>query len=400
MSIFDWVGRRIFNAVHRNNLVYNTCWEDPRLDRVALRIGPEDDILVITSAGCNALDYALCEPRHVHAVDMNPRQNALLDLKMAGIRGLDFETFFRMFGYGQLRHAKWIYQTSLRKFLPTWSRHYWDRKIKWFDNSRHSFYFRGSSGTFARMMKIYSDKLIRVRPALDALLDAETLEEQREIYHKQLRDKFLSGLVKFALNRDTIMSMLGVPRAQRRQIESTYSGNLVQYIEERLEAVFAKLPIRDNYFWRVYINGEYTRTCCPEYLVEENFQRLKDGLVDRISTHTNTVQGFLESHPGTISRFVLLDHMDWLSDHFFPLLEGEWQAIVNRAAPHSRVIWRSGGFRTDYIDQVQVQVNGKPQRAVDLLAFERELADELHPLDRVHTYGSFYIAEFRNGHGH
>ena len=78
MSVLDWVSSRVFKFVHGNNLVYNTCWEDPRLDRTALKIGPTDNILVITSAGCNALDYALCEPQHVFAVDMNPRQNATL----------------------------------------------------------------------------------------------------------------------------------------------------------------------------------------------------------------------------------------------------------------------------------------------------------------------------------
>ena len=97
MAVMDWISRRVFNAVHRNNLVYNTCWEDPRLDRVALDLSADDNILVITSAGCNALDYALTEPNHVYAVDMNPRQNALLELKIAGIKNLQFEDFFAMF---------------------------------------------------------------------------------------------------------------------------------------------------------------------------------------------------------------------------------------------------------------------------------------------------------------
>ena len=29
---------RIFKAVHKRNLIYNTCWEDPALDRVALNL--------------------------------------------------------------------------------------------------------------------------------------------------------------------------------------------------------------------------------------------------------------------------------------------------------------------------------------------------------------------------
>ena len=94
MSFLEWTSGRIFNMVHRNNLVYNTCWEDPRLDRVALELGPDDEVLVITSAGCNSLDYALCGPNHIYAVDMNPRQNALLDLKLAGVKHLEFEDFF------------------------------------------------------------------------------------------------------------------------------------------------------------------------------------------------------------------------------------------------------------------------------------------------------------------
>ena len=393
MAILDWVSRRVFNTVHRNNLVYNTCWEDPRLDREALRFGPTDDVLVITSAGCNALDYALCEPRHVYAVDMNPRQNALLELKIAAIKSLEFEDFFKLFGEGRLPGARRIYQDKIRGKLNDWSKNFWDRKIKWFDNRRSTFYFRGTSGFFARLMKVYTDKVIKVRPHLDALLNAQNVEEQREIYHSSIREKFWSGLVKFALNRDTTMSMLGVPKAQRRQIEATYSGDLVKYIQECLEGAFVKLPMKDNYFWRVYMNGAYTRSCCPEYLVPENFQKLRSGLTDRISTHSNSVQGFLEGHQGTISRFVLLDHMDWLSDHFFPLLESEWQAITDRAAPNTRLIWRSGGFNTDFINQVKVSRNGSSRSITDLLTFDNEMSDRLHPFDRVHTYGSFYIAQ-------
>ena len=395
MAIFDWISRRVFNAVHRNNLVYNTCWEDPRLDREALRIGPEDEILVITSAGCNALDYALCGPRHVHAVDMNPRQNALLDLKKAGIRGLEVEDFFRMFGTGRLPGVRRVYEQKLRGQLPAWSQSFWDRKIGWFDDPGRSFYFRGTSGFFAKLAKFYTDKVIKVRPHLDRLLDAEDLAEQRHIYENHLRDKFGTAL-RFALNRDTTMSMLGVPRAQRRQIEATYSGDLAQFIQDCLEGVFVGLPMKDNYFWRLYMTGSYTRGCCPEYLVAENFARLKAGLVDRVTTHTNSVQGFLEQHDRPVTRFVLLDHMDWLSDRFFPLLESEWQAIVDRAAPRARLIWRSGGFNTDFLDQVRVNVGGRTQGTREILDYDPALAARLHPLDRVHTYGSFHIAELRS----
>ena len=76
----------IFSQVHGGNLVYNTCWEDPRLDREMLNLQPDSRVVMITSAGCNALDYLLDGPAQIHAVDMNPRQNALLQLKIAMIQ--------------------------------------------------------------------------------------------------------------------------------------------------------------------------------------------------------------------------------------------------------------------------------------------------------------------------
>ena len=80
--------------------------------------------------------------------------------------------------------------------------------------------------------------------------------------------------------------------------------------------------------------------------------------MDRITTHTCTVTEFLNRNPEPISRFVLLDHMDWLSTFGHQLLQEEWQAIVDHAAPESRIIWRSGGINIDYVDPVKVRIGG------------------------------------------
>ena len=392
MALVDWLYVKMFNFVHQNNLVYNTCWEDPRLDRVAMEIGPDDNILVITSAGCNALDYALTGPNAVHAVDMNPRQNALLELKQSGIKHLEFEDFFQMFGRGSHDNAAKIYRQALRSSLTPWSQGYWDKRIKLFDR-RKSFYFFGTSGRFARFINFYVDKIVRVRPWLDQLLSADSVDQQRAIYEDHIKSRFWTKPLNFAMGQDATLSMVGVPRAQRQQVDKHYDGGIVQFVQDCVESVFARLPISDNYFWRVYLTGEYTDHCCPEYLKPENFQALKDGLVDRVSTHTDSVEGFLRKNEVAISRFVLLDHMDWLSTQFYPLLESEWQAILMRAAPNARVLWRSGGLKTDFVDRVNIRMHGQQRELGEMLTYHPELAAELHERDRVHTYGSFYIAD-------
>ena len=390
------ISSKLFNAVHGNNLVYNACWEDPRIDKEALELSKRDSVLVITSAGCNALSYALSGVSRVYAVDMNFRQNALLDLKIAGIKSLDYETFFKLFGEGRLDGAQQIYRDKLRALLPERSQQYWDRYLrKFFDSPDRSFYYCGASGCFASIIMRYMS-VRGLKDLVDALIDAPDLETQRAVW-KELRDKMWSRSLKFFVNRDLAMAMIGVPQAQRRQIEKSFQG-LTPFVQKCLDEVCGELFVQDNYFWRAYVKGRYTKDCCPEYLTEEGFDTLKSGAVEVVSTHTNTVEGFLTERPNLqISRFVLLDHMDWLSGRLFKALEAEWQAILLRATPGARLIWRSAGLdATSFLHQVQVVFAGKKRSLGDLLSYRRETADRLHRLCRVHTYGSFYIADLLN----
>ncbi|QDV55588.1 DUF3419 family protein [Rosistilla oblonga] len=386
-----WISERMFNFVHQNQLIYNTCWEDPRLDREALGLGPGDDIVMITSAGCNALDYALCDVRSVHAVDMNPRQNALLELKLAAIRRLPNDEVFSMFGRGYLPTAVEAYRDSMRTDLSNFARGYWDRYIKFFANPDRSFYFRGSSGAFAWLINKYIDRVAKARGSVDRMLNAETLEQQRDEYQTHVFPQIWKRPVRMAMGRDSTLSMLGVPRAQRRQVERDFGGGIAGFIEHSLDHVFARLPLSDNYFWRVYLTGQYSPTCCPEYLKPANLDRLRGGLVDRVNVHTTTLTDFLNQTSVQPSRFVLLDHMDWMSEHRHAALVEEWQQIADRARPGARLIWRSGGLRTDYLNDIQVDHRGRKTRVPDLLSMQTDLASRLHQQDRVGTYGSFFI---------
>ena len=396
--VVERLSKTWFNLVHGRNIVYNQCWEDPRLDRVALELTPQDRLVVITSAGCNALDYALAGAGHVHAVDMNPKQNHLLELKIAGLRHLDYDTFWKLFGKGCLPEWNNVYVHHLRPNLSTEARQYWDRKGTMFQKGRRkSFYFRCTSGTFAMFVNYYVDRIAKMRDAVNALLAAENVEQQKSLFEQyDLAKKLWRPMIKFAMRRDVTLSLLGVPRAQRKQIDEQYPGGILQFVVDRVEAVFTKIPLKDNYAWRVYLTGEYSPDACPEYLKRENFDRLKAGVVDHVTTHTNTVQGFLESIDQPVTRLVLLDHMDWLSrDPAKKILTAEWQAIVNKAAPNARILWRSAGLDGTFINPIEVVVDGKKRKLEELLHYNHTLANELHAKDRVHTYGSFCIADLR-----
>jgi S-adenosylmethionine-diacylglycerol 3-amino-3-carboxypropyl transferase len=393
-SVVDWGSTRLFNLVHQNNLVYNTCWEDPRVDKQALELTSDDTVFMITSAGCNALDYALSAPRKIHCVDMNPRQNALLELKQAGIRALDFDTFFSLFGKGSIDGFPKLYHSKLRALLSPSAQAQWDKQLGYFDGKgiRPSFYFRGTAGLFARMMNYYIDAS-GLREGIESIFHARTLADQRAVYDR-MRAALWNRPLRWVMSLDATLSLLGVPRPQRKQVEGGYPGGISQFVEDCVESVLTRIPTHDNYFWWLYLTGSYSPDRCPEYLKPAGFQKLKSGLVDRIQVHTGTIADVLEENPEfEITRYVLLDHMDWLSNANHPVLEREWQAIVDRSAKKCRLLWRSGGLKVDFVDPIRVRIPRGNRRVGDILKYHTDWAAQLSRKDRVHTYGSFYIAD-------
>lgn len=388
------ISGRLFKLVHRRNLIYNTCWEDPALDRVALQLGPADRVAVITSAGCNALDYLLAGAGEVNAVDVNPIQNALLELKCAAIRGLDHGDFFELFGRGRTPRAGEMYADALRPHLSAAARAYWDRRVYFFlgQGWRRSFYYRGTSGLLARLALLNVHLVHRLREPIDALLGARDVAEQRAIYESRVKPRIWTPWLRWVLSRSFTLALMGVPWPQRDQINTQYPGGVARFIRDSLEAVLCQLPFRDNYFWRVYFQGHYAPDCCPEYLKRENFDRLRAAL-PRLRVHTATLTEFARRAEPGLTRFVLLDHMDWMSCANPQGLIDEWAAILAAAAPKARAIFRSAGLRVEFLDHLRVPHRGEARPLGSLLRYHRELAAKLHAVDRVHTYGSFHIAD-------
>jgi S-adenosylmethionine-diacylglycerol 3-amino-3-carboxypropyl transferase len=373
--------------------VYNACWEDPALDRQALALTPDDTMLVITSAGCNVLDYALTGVRRIHAVDANPRQTALLELKLAAIKRLDYDDFFRFFGNGYHPRAEALYNFTLRRELNGFARDWWDRRIGWFAEPDSSFYYHGLSGIVARGFR----RFLRLRPRLAtevlALFDAETVEQQRQIYDQRIDPEMWGPLMNWVLSRQITMSLLGVPYPQRKLVQAQHDAGVAGFIRASIEYVMRELPLRDNYFWRVYIHGHYSPQCCPEYLKPKNFLALKAGIVDSINPNTCTVTEFLHLNRDRLTKLVLLDHMDWMSSYYPEALVEEWNAIIARSADNARVIFRSAHRSPAYLNAMRLG----PQRRLlrEVLALDEARAEALTLQDRVHTYAGFFIGDIR-----
>ena len=139
-----------------------------------------------------------------------------------------------------------------------------------------------------------------------------------------------------------------------------FKGNIVL---DAVNNLFLNTHIaRDNYFYYGYIYGQYTPQCCPRYLQPQHFAALKDS-VGRIDIQTGTLQDVASRYAdGFFSRYILLDHMDWMPMSMVrgaaplhsrsrrgalplppapPQVLDEWSVFVTKARADCRILWRS-----------------------------------------------------------
>jgi S-adenosylmethionine-diacylglycerol 3-amino-3-carboxypropyl transferase len=373
----------MFASVHGNRLIYNTCWEDPRIDRELFQLRSDSKVVVITSAGCNALDYLLDGPAEVHAVDVNFRQNALLQLKLALFERGDHDDLFAVFGDGT--HGQFPkLLASLNGRLQPPSREFWTAKQHYFDGRpiKKSFYYHGSSGDVAWMVRAFLlQPNRRLRDSVEDLLDAGSFAEQETLY-RRLEPLFWNRFSRWMMRQPMVLAMLGVPAAQARLIEAHHPDGVAGYVRDKLFYVATRVPMRDNYFWRVFLTGGFTTDCCPNYLKREHLETLR-ARIERVRTHTTSISGFLRAYPGVYSHFLLLDHQDWLACHDQRALDEEWHLILANSRPGSRILLRSVSADNSFV----------PPAVRERLRFFPERTESLHLQDRVGTYRSLHCAE-------
>ena len=383
-NIFKDLQNKFFNSIVSNRLVYNTCWEDPRIDRQLLQLDRDSEVVMLSSAGCNALDYLLDNPKRIHCVDANPSQNALLELKMSLYLNRDYSLLWNMFGKGYDDRASILYRQKLAGKLSPAAVRFWDRHINYFSrkSSAGSFYFRGTSGKIALMVHhrikhkgVYSKTL--------NLLDAKSLQEQT-YYFEEIEKQLWSAFYKWLIKRNTTMALLGVPASQRNMIDEQSEGGLLPFIQRSLRKVFTEQPIRDNYFWRVYLTGSYIQSCCPNYLKQEYFNFYETN-ISKIKLHTTYLTDFLINNPGSYSHFILLDHQDWMANSYPEMLRKEWLLLLKNSRPGAKILFRSAGNNRDFL----------PDFITNKVIFHSDKTKRLHLNDRVGTYGSTYLAEVK-----
>ena len=259
-----------------NEFIYAFTWEDSRVDQRLLKISERDVILCLTSAGDNLLDYlASCKPRRIHAVDLNPNQSHLLELKVAAYQALEYVDFWKLFGEGRMPGFKDVLLQKLSPHLSSQALQFWLNQ-EFIFSSRHGLYEYGGSG---RATKLVRCLLRAVGPSstVKKFCSAKTLNEQREIWPKIRRVLLSRFLHRMIIGSQFLWKAAGVPPAQAAMITRDYhheesldpvklgirgdtSEAMWQYICNTLDPIARDTLVSDdNFYYLLTLSGRYTR---------------------------------------------------------------------------------------------------------------------------------------------
>ncbi|KAG6065260.1 hypothetical protein E4U32_007549 [Claviceps aff. humidiphila group G2b] len=313
--------------------IYAFTWEDARVDEWLLKLGPEDKVLAISSAGDNILSYLAQSPARVHAVDLNPTQNHLLELKAAAYTALSYEDFWKMFGDGKHDQFRALLVNKLSPHLSARAFQFWLSNTHVFQNkSGYGLYDTGGSRHAIRAMR-WVARLFGLRGTINRLLEARTLNEQREVWRHKVRPALLSKLVSnlVVAQESFLWSALGVPKNQLAMIErdhaesdlvkgdkpvakNTRSHAIWHYMVNTLDPVAEHTHLaKDNPYYYVCLAGKFSRKCHPHYLTPDVHAKLsKPGALDGLRIHTDELEEVIARiTPGTLTVAVVMDSMDW-----------------------------------------------------------------------------------------
>lgn len=284
------------------------------------------------------LETMVSKPEQVIAVDLNPAQLALFDLKLACIKVLEYDEIDAIFH--KLNHH------VLAKHLPKLMKSFRSSEsiVFWKEHGAeylNCLYNKGASGMGMKVTQL----IIQCLTGIDINIMINTPELVPQLWQKEWREEMKNMLnylwhTPFCWTSLTtpIKFALGVPPRQ-----SSLRGNLVESPEALLlymDRVFASKDFKNNTEFFAGQFGNYGEEK-PFWLERENVEILRSQ-VHKCHLRKGYFTEVLRSLPdNTADCFLLSDHMDWMSQQ--EILE-EWEQILRVSGGKGEVMWRTAGL--------------------------------------------------------
>ncbi|KAB3533477.1 DUF3419 family protein [Alkaliphilus pronyensis] len=312
---------------YKGNLNYTTCNEDSLTEIQALKVKAKDTILCLTGSGGPVLNLLTENPQKIIAIDFNPIQNWLLELKMVAIKNLEYKDFIRFIGLKKSKNRLEIFNSFVGE-LSAESRYYWQKNSKFINKG--VLY----QGTLEKYYKYVSDILkLTMEEKVNKILSFTSLEEQSHYYQHHWKTdpnwrELLTSSSPFYFNNKTL------------EPAYDYLGegyNFEKFCSDMVDRGFMTHLVRENHLLCLSIDGSYDRAeKLPLWLQEENYNIIRSNL-HKVEIETDDIVSFLMKTDKKFDKYAISNVTDYLNEDKFNML---FQYIINSSKENSRLCAR------------------------------------------------------------
>lgn len=335
--------------------------EDPRTEAAAFGL-PGGSVLSIASGGDMALSLLALGADEVVAVDVDPNQLFLAELKRSAVLGLSREEAARFLGFMPATIAerrRWL--PVVLEHLPPDAQAFWER---W---SRAALRGAIAAGRYERYLAMCR---AIARPvaggAFQRLVECATLAEQRAVFARSLDRPTLKSLFRLMFH-PRLYGWRGLdPRGLRHHPAQTSLG---QWFFERFRTLCVDSASRENLYLQWHLLGRVRNLDAgPEYLTERGADTVRRHNA-ALSFRQESIVDYLAASPrGRFDRFHLSNLPDWLAAAEFDRL---LELVVEKARKPARVVWRCLHHGGSIPERLQSAIRPLPHLAKKLQQRDR-----------------------------
>lgn len=312
------------NKVRHDYIRYANCWEDADVLIAGLRVAPGDRVLSIGSAGDNSFSLLVNDPGLVVAVDINPVQLSLIELKKAAIAVLSHEQFLQFIGFKDCANRKELFE-EVRTKLPHDQQAFWEARLAEIQSGLIA------QGKFERYFQLFRTKIlpfIHNRARINLLFEEKEASQQQQYLQKVWNSWRWKMLFKVFFSK-TVMGRFGRDPAFLKEVKVPVSTFILQQAANHL----GSQACQHNYFLQFILKGQF-ETQLPHYARKENYELIKSR-IDRLTVFEGLAEDAFQEFSG-FNKFNLSNIFEYMPPELFQSVA---QNFTDNSAPGSRFVY-------------------------------------------------------------
>lgn len=319
------------DTIRNDYIRYANCWEDADVLLKGLSVDSGSKVLSIGSAGDNSLSLLADNPKLVVAVDINPVQLWLIELKKLAIQKLDYIEFKGFLGFTD-SNTRLLLFDKLKDSLSENSKKYWESNRNLIESG---LIYAGKFERYFRMFRRIILPLIHNQGRIDMLFSAKSPEEQKLFFEEIWNNRRWRFLFKFFFSK-WFMGRFGRDPEFLKQVNVP----VAESISRRAAIHLSSASCQTNYFLQFIMQGSF-KSELPHYVREENYEKIRNN-IDKIEIFHGLAEDAITEF-GKFNRFNLSNIFEYMNEEVFrnvvrSLLNGAenesilvyWNLLVDR----------------------------------------------------------------------